>query len=42
MISLTKRLWLLAGPRGMSWSYVLRVWHAGRSILIPGDIEERG
>jgi competence protein ComEC len=23
-------------------SYVVRIWHAGRSILIPGDIEEPG
>ncbi len=23
-------------------SYVVRVWHAGRSILLPGDIEEPG
>ncbi len=23
-------------------SYVLRVWHVGRSILVPGDIEEPG
>jgi hypothetical protein len=23
-------------------SYVVRVWHAGRSILVPGDIEEPG